>query len=613
MMGGVFDDVQRNNVMNNPKHQSFGDLDGVPTLMPDAPQPGTPGPGVMIGNFELQTVLGRGGMGEVWKAWDQEGDRPVVIKLVPSELQRADEEMARVRDTFRRIHALQHQHICPLYLLSKDPRFGWYLVMKFIDGQTLSAYRATYAARHGSFPVQQVVKVLRPVAEALDYAHRNKVIHRDIKPKNILVVGDAEDVQVVDFGLAAEIRTTVSRYTRVQMDTSGTRPYMAPEQWKGQIQDAATDQYALAATAYELLAGHLPFESDDFDILRTCVLNDPPEPIEGVADTVNRALLIGLGKRRQERFASCLEFIRVIEGAKASQPVRKPTPEKPAAGSPDRVAAPKATSATVQVKPQRVEPQVQAVTEPPKEITNSIGMKMLLIPAGEFLMGAKRNESGAYDGEKPQHRVRITKPFYLGIYPVTQAEYQQVMGTNPSYFQGSKGILGLFAKPAEPQRPVEQVSWPDAVEFCRRLSAQEGTTYRLPTEAEWEYACRAGTTTRFCFGDEFERLVEYGWHHKNSGGSTHPVGQKKPNSWGLYDMHGNVWEWCADWYEDNYYKQFAEKIVVDPTGPSGGSNRVYRGGCWRYDASICRSACRWGLDPGGRCDNLGFRLARTLP
>ncbi len=588
--------------MNQTEHDSWNARDGIPTLMPDTAQPGTAGPGVQIGNFELQTLLGRGGMGEVWKAWDQKAERPVVIKLVPPELQRADEEMGRVRDTFRRIHALQHQHICPLYLLDEDPRFGWYLVMKYIDGQTLSAYRATYIARHASFPVQQVVKVLRPVADALDYAHRHKVIHRDIKPQNVLVVGDADDVQVVDFGLAAEIRTTVSRYTQVQMDTSGTRPYMAPEQWKGQIQDAATDQYALATVAYELLSGRLPFDVPDFDILRACVLNDPPDPIEGVAESGNRALLIGLAKGRQERFANCLEFIQAIEGAQLSQPVRKATLEQPAAEVPKpyRVATFQATPAAEQAKPHGVEPQIQAVTEPPKEITNSIGMKMVQIPAGEFLMGAAKNEAGAYDNEKPQHRVRITQPFYLGVYPVTQTEYQRVMGQNPSKFQ------------ADDRCPVEMVSWADAVEFCSRLSAQEGVTYRLPTEGEWEYACRAGSTWIWCFGDAKSVLAQYAWYSESSNGSTHPVGQKKPNSWGLYDMHGNVWEWCADYWDANYYKQFSDKVAVDPAGPAGGSYRVNRGGSWIDDASYCRSAYRIRNDPGRRIVYFGFRLARAI-
>ena len=237
---------------------------------------------------------------------------------------------------------------------------------------------------------------------------------------------------------------------------------------------------------------------------------------------------------------------------------------------------------------------------------------MVLIPAGEFLMGSPDNDSMAYGDEQPQHRVRITQPFYLSVYPVTQSEYQRVMGENPSAFNGFRGIFGFFANPGGPSWPVEQVSWEDAMAFCRRLSAQEGTEYRLPTEAEWEYACRSGSTDRWCFGDDESQLEQYAWYGTNSGSRTHPVGEKKPNGWGLYDMHGNVWEWCADWWDANYCQQFANKVAVDPTGPAGGSGRVYRGGCWDFDASFCRSACRAGSAPGYRCDSLGFRLARTV-
>jgi len=589
--------------VNHSEGKPWNDRDGVPTLAPDAASPGVAGAGVQVGNFQLQTLLGRGGMGEVWKAWDTKAERPVVLKLVPRELQRAAEEMARVRDTFRRVHALQHQHICPLYLLDEDPQFGWYLVMKFIDGQTLSSYRATYAARHGSFPVEQLVKVLLPVAAALDYAHGEKVIHRDIKPQNILVVGEASDVQVVDFGLAAEIRTTVSRYTRIQMDTSGTRPYMAPEQWRGQFQDARTDQYALAVVAYELLAGRLPFESADFDILRACVLNDPPEGIEGQPDWVNRALLVGLGKRRDERFESCVGLVRAIERGE---------------GLSGSVARPPEPTAKVRVVT-RAHATPAATAERLRLLTNSIGMKLTLIPPGEFLMGSsvsaeeidRRFPGGKvewYEDEHPQHLVRLTRPFYLGMHQVTVSDLRRFVDATGYKDREWSDIKGLSWKTTgfdqQETHPVTCVSWDDAMAFCDWLSREEGRTYRLPTEAEWEYACRAGSTTLWCFGDDESSLGEYAWYGANSEGKTHPVAEKKPNAWGLYDMYGNVWEWCSDWYG-----AYQSTAVDDPTGAGAGLLRVDRGGGWGSDARGCRSADRHVGTPGDRSDYLGFRVA----
>jgi len=231
------------------------------------------------------------------------------------------------------------------------------------------------------------------------------------------------------------------------------------------------------------------------------------------------------------------------------------------------------------------------------EVTNSIGMKLQLIPAGEFMMGSPGTESDRSDNET-QHRVSITKPFYLGVTEVTQEQYQKVMGTNPSQFKG-------------PQNPVEQVSWADAVEFCGKLSAMPaektaGHVYRLPTEAEWEYACRSGTTTAYSFGDDASRLGDYGWFEGNSELSTHPVGEKKPNAWGLYDMHGNVWEWCQDRYGD-----YPSGSATDPTGATSGSLRVFRGGSWFFNAWICRSADRCRFAPGFRSLSLGFRVLRS--
>jgi formylglycine-generating enzyme required for sulfatase activity len=233
-------------------------------------------------------------------------------------------------------------------------------------------------------------------------------------------------------------------------------------------------------------------------------------------------------------------------------------------------------------------PQVLIETLP-----GGIELEMIKIPAGTFTMG-----SDEYDGEKPKHQVKLQE-FYLGKYPVTQEQYQAVMGKNPSNFKDN------------PKNPVEQVSWNDAQEFCKKLNQLiAGKDFRLPTEAEWEYACRAGTQTRYYFGDDAAKLGDYGWYDENSGSKTHPVGQKKPNDWGLYDMSGNVWEWCEDPYHDSYANK-PENIKNNGNtiwSSSDASLRVLRGGSWDFDSRDCRSAFRYWYLAGSRYGSFGFRL-----
>lgn len=230
-----------------------------------------------------------------------------------------------------------------------------------------------------------------------------------------------------------------------------------------------------------------------------------------------------------------------------------------------------------------------------KTYMNCIGMQFTLIPAGSFTMGTDRSLRKAYIDETPHHPVTIGKSFYLGIYEVTQEQWTAVMGDNPSQYKGK-------------DKPVEQVSWNDAQAFIEKLNAMEGhNRYRLPTEAEWEYAARAGTESAFSFGDDFRLLGEHGWHQSNSGYKTPQVGQKKPNPWGLYDMHGSMWEWVQDWYG-----RYPSTPVTDPQGPSAGSYRVARGGSWCDSAMDSRSAYRTASAPRYRSFSLGFRLALSL-
>ena len=232
------------------------------------------------------------------------------------------------------------------------------------------------------------------------------------------------------------------------------------------------------------------------------------------------------------------------------------------------------------------------------KITSPTGIEFVLIPAGEFDMGSPDDEKGRRGAEGPVHRVKISKPFYLGKYPVTQKQWREIMGNNPSYFYGCDDC------------PVEWVSWNDAQKFIKKLNEKEGTDkYRLPTEAEWEYATRAGTKTRYSFGNDESKLGEYAWYTKNSDVKTHPVGQKEPNPWGLYDMHGNVWEWVQDRWHYDY-----NGAPTDGSAWESGSfdSRVTRGGGWYNVARYCRSANRNYYSPDYRKYGLGFRLASQV-
>lgn len=240
-------------------------------------------------------------------------------------------------------------------------------------------------------------------------------------------------------------------------------------------------------------------------------------------------------------------------------------------------------------------------------ITNTLGMKLVEIPAGEFLMGSPPSNKYATPNESPQHRVQITKAFYMGQTEVTKGQWKALMGTEP----------WVEARTAsddkhEDEYPATYIRWEDAVEFCKKLSEKEGTKYRLPTEAEWEYACRAGTTTNWSFGDDESQLGDYAWWGANADGNcqdekyAHEPATKKPNSFGLYDMHGNMLEWCSDW--DGVYSKSLQR---DPKGPKVGTQHVMRGGAWFDGIRLTRAAIRRRMEPGSGTGLTGFRVVRV--
>ncbi len=223
---------------------------------------------------------------------------------------------------------------------------------------------------------------------------------------------------------------------------------------------------------------------------------------------------------------------------------------------------------------------------------NGVSFKMIAVEGGTFQMGSPESDAEADDDEKPQHEVTLSN-YYIGETEVTQELWETVMGSNPSEFKG-------------PKLPVENVSWDDCQTFIGKLNAQTGKTFRLPTEAEWEYAARGGKKSKGYTYSGSNTIGNVAWYDGNSGETTHEVGKKRANELGIYDMSGNVWEWCQDWYGETYYEKSPS---TDPLGPDSGSSRVNRGGCWWRGARFCRVAYRYGDSPGSRDDDLGFRLA----
>jgi formylglycine-generating enzyme required for sulfatase activity len=626
-------------------------LDGRPPAMPlDL------GDGAAFGRYRIVRQLGLGGMGTVYLAHDTELDRRVALK-VPHHTPGDTDFLRRFHREARAAAQLSHPNICQVFDVGQVDNIP-YLTMAYIEGRPLSK---VLAEREGPMDEREAVRIVRTLALALAEAHARGVVHRDLKPANVMIGRDGALV-LMDFGLAR--RDSDERLT-ASGEMLGTPAYMPPEQVKGEVQSIGphSDIYSLGVILYKLLTDHPPFEGPAMRILSLILTQDPPPPSAYRRDLDPRLEAICLKAMAREpalRFASMTELVAALDarpdrdlptppiaappalrrrswsfaGAVVALPVlaltvvalsilRGARHEPKAQGTlPVPVAVPQLP---IGHRPPGGTPPPSALTSPRELKSEATGMVLIRIEPGQFLMGSLDSDEEADDDEKPRHRVRITRPFYLGTHEVTQGEYEGVMGRNPSWFSARGGGMARDTRRDTREFPVENVSWDDAIEFCDRLSEREGLTpydrpgagepsdgdgYRLPTEAEWEYACRAGTATKYSSGDDVARLDEFAWHAGNSSSTAQPVGCKDPNAFGLHDMHGNVWEWCADWYEVGYHR---DSLLVDPISSSRTSNRVARGGSWYSIPSYCRSANRDRFAPGDRNDHLGFRVARSQP
>jgi formylglycine-generating enzyme required for sulfatase activity/predicted Ser/Thr protein kinase len=503
--------------------------------------------------------------------------------IVPSIAKRETVDGYRLRfnKEARNLSKLQHEHIVKVLEVFEANNTA-YIAMEFVEGTSL----AEYVRAHGALSEAEAIGYIRQVAAALDYMHApgRQIMHLDLKPTNILRQPDGT-IKVIDFGLSKQYDAAGEAYSSI--NPAGISKGYSPIEldYVGSLREFSPtiDIYSLGATLYFLLTAQTPPEA-------SVVLNYglPPFPAtwsKGMQDCITQAMEPRQKDRPQsmEAFLALLGEVKLVEEEKP-----KVVPEEVKqvlAGiisGLKKVPMPQAEKETLPL----VEVETKALDEPPRQWFEP---EMVYVEGGTFTMGSPKSEEDHRMEEIP-HQV-ILSSFHIGKYPVTQGQWKAVMGSNPSEFKKGDNY------------PVENVSWYYVQVFLQKLNAATGKQYRLPTEAEWEYAARGGNQSKGYRYSGSNSIDSVAWHSRNSD-ETHPVGQKSPNELGIYDMSGNVEEWCNDWYGD-YPLRGGQ---TNPKGGSSGSYRVKRGGSWRSLAFLCRIAQRGAGEPAKIGNDIGFRL-----
>ncbi len=658
---------------------------------------------LLASRYRIIRQLGQGGMGSVWLAEDTQLDGKLfAIKMLPSILVANKRAYAQLKSEALVAMKLVHPNIVQIRAFEENNN-NPFLVMDYIDGETLDDYLGERGIGNGE---GDIIRLLKPIAEALDYAHAEGVVHRDIKPANVMIRKDGRPF-IMDFGIAREIQETMTRVTGRM--SSGTLMYMSPEQLNGDVPKPAQDVYSFAAMVYECIKGEPPFCRGNIEFQ---IMNKDPEPLtygsygldevrfaeqsrkrpasvpaHGRASVlasrpaIAESVMSALAKKPENRPKSCVAVLggvydRKENGERREFDVLTAGVESGGVGRDDDRTfdsfprGHEQNNLEVECLRKRVDAKIQKKAidelldfESDKKLLNDILfraelllesklwsdalreftvyvnkasdlllrqkgieeaklavakvetlkpkhgevktvmlpgnvlLEMIYVASGSFDMGSPIEEIGRCDDEL-LHQVNLTRGFWLGKFPVTQRQWESVVGFNPSYYKGL-------------DNPVEMVSWNDCQKFIAKcnqeLQKEFGGEVRLPTEAEWEYACRAGS--RGAYGGT-GKLDDMGWYDNTFFGfglKTKEVGLKSSNAWGFYDMHGNVWEWCQDWYG-----AYSTGEVTNPIGPASGDGRVLRGGGWCVGARSCRSAYRGWYRPGYPCNDSGFRLACSV-
>ena len=646
---------------------------------------------LLIADYLILEPIGSGGMGTVYKALHRRMKRIVALKVIRTDLQHVPDRLKRFEREVQTAARLSHPHIVTAYDAGEDRGIN-YLICEYIDGESLTQM----VRDSGPLDFSDALNCIMQVARGLEYAHRQGVIHRDVKPANILV-DDQGDLKILDMGLARLQQpddVILGGETQPELTSSqffmGTIDYMAPEQARNtKLADHRSDIYSLGCTFYFLLTAQ-PVYPGETTVERILAHREEPIPrlserVPQVPSEFNAIFEKMLAKSPDDRYQSVTALISdlekfstdyegqttVISLDESSQSqvtdanwASAPTEVQPAPVVPEltmlastseqqmanTAALPKrgllwgglavttvilivafswkpkmtersvadsdvaADSSTINLNGATVAPLQQtyaARMKLPVKVEVPIGaggtrvkLELMLIPPGTFQMGDRMGTSAESDA--PLHPVSLTRPYYMSSTEVTNEQFREFV--NATNYQtdaersGGYGMTGgnwvktmdyswknLGDLPVQDQAPAVSISWNDATAFCDWLSDKTGDRYRLPTEAEWEYACRAGTETPWFFGEQSDQMDQYAWFLNNSDGRVYPVKQKRPNTFGLYDVYGNEWEWCQDYYSPGYY---SVSPVENPTGPAQGRERVRRGGGFQQPAAQLTSYVR---------------------